>query len=221
MWLLLVRRTGLRLLVFVCSIQATDKKGAAGAAAAATAAAAAPEEPVDTEAAERKKRADQLRAEAAEVEGEIYGPRITAADKANDRKSLRRKLDRKLFLIVKKDNVWQFPDTDIQQGSTDTVRGAAERALAITFAPSLSRYFVGNAPIGVDTFPLAPEAQQKRNTYGDKIFYTYAYYLKGAVTVKDASVSEHLWVTKDELSEYFDEKRLSYLVKVLPMEGLF
>jgi len=50
---------------------------------------------------------------------ELYGPRITEADTANDRKSLYRKLDKKLFLIVKRQrdqHAWQFPQGDWVQG---------------------------------------------------------------------------------------------------------
>jgi large subunit ribosomal protein L46 len=46
-------------------------------------------------------------------------PRITAADKSDDRKSLMRKLDRRLYLIVKTPkNVWQFPQVEHKAGET-------------------------------------------------------------------------------------------------------
>jgi large subunit ribosomal protein L46 len=41
--------------------------------------------------------------------------RITEADKKNDIKSLERKLDQFLYLIVKNNNEWQFPNTEVKE----------------------------------------------------------------------------------------------------------
>lgn len=47
--------------------------------------------------------------------------RETEADRTNDRKSLDRKLDQSLYLIVKRnraDNAWQFPQGKIMENET-------------------------------------------------------------------------------------------------------
>ncbi|EMP35226.1 39S ribosomal protein L46, partial [Chelonia mydas] len=60
------------------------------------------------------------------------GPRITDADKRNDRTSLNRKLDRNLMLLVKEkvgnQELWLLPQAEWQAG--ETLRSTAERALA-------------------------------------------------------------------------------------------
>nr|XP_033776362.1 39S ribosomal protein L46, mitochondrial isoform X2 [Geotrypetes seraphini] len=66
------------------------------------------------------------------------GPRVTDADKKNDRMSLNRKLDDNLVLLVKEkignEEVWLLPQVDWQCG--ETIRQTAERALAAVSAAS-------------------------------------------------------------------------------------
>lgn len=72
---------------------------------------------------------------------ELYGPRITEADKANDRKSLYRKLDKKLFLIVKRgrdQHTWQFPQGDWVKG--EMIREVSSNALCHV-GHGLARYY--------------------------------------------------------------------------------
>jgi hypothetical protein len=125
--------------------------------------------------------------------------------------------------VIKKKGVdsWQFPDAAYKEGAHESMRQVAESAVSSTFTDSFQRYFVGNAPIGVTTVPYSAEVQKKQNTFGDKVFFYYAYYIQGTLALKDANVADHAWVTKDELPEYLDAKSVEYLHKVLPMEGLF
>lgn len=81
---------------------------------------------------ERESRAEELRKANETQSAELFGPRITEADKANDRKSLYRKLDKKLFLIVKRkrdQHTWQFPQGDWVKG--EMIREVRTRDLSV------------------------------------------------------------------------------------------
>ncbi|KAE8707994.1 Desiccation-related protein [Hibiscus syriacus] len=74
----------------------------------------------------------------------VPAPRITEADKTNDRKSLQRALDRRLYLLLYGDSngapsgnpVWHFPEN------------CAKSALESVLGGLSHTYFVGNAPMG-------------------------------------------------------------------------
>ena len=68
-------------------------------------------------------------------------PRVTEADKKNDRRSLERRLQDSLFFVVKRnreENAWQFPQGKLKD--EETLRSAAERII--------------DRATGVNTFPL-------------------------------------------------------------------
>ncbi|KAH9293773.1 hypothetical protein KI387_041023, partial [Taxus chinensis] len=81
-------------------------------------------------------------------------PRVTEADKLNDRRSLQRALDRRLFLIIhgtpygaSEDRpVWHFPEK--LYAGEETLRKCAESALQSIIGCLSNVFFVGNAPCG-------------------------------------------------------------------------
>jgi hypothetical protein len=185
-----------------------DKKGGAGA------------EAEDEEAKakrERESRAEELRKANETQSAELYGPRITEADKANDRKSLYRKLDKKLFLIVKRQrdqHTWQFPQGDWVQG--EMIRESGQRQFIEKFSKDLDVYFAGNCPAGVYGYEFPRDVQKKLNAYGAKVFFMYGYYIKGSIKILDDSIVDHLWVTKEELAEYLDPESYKFAAQMLP-----
>eukprot|EP00461_Guttulinopsis_vulgaris_P000878 UN00878 len=150
-------------------------------------------------------------------------PHITKEDKANNRKSLYRKLDEPLYLICKvqqdfnknlPDEIWMFPTTEVREG--ETVRSAAERTL-FYHAGDLTHYTLGNAPIIYHDNELSaimkkdyPDAKKCKN------FYMHAVYLGGgAVQLEpDGEITDFAWVTQGELSEYFTSKHTEDLLKL-------
>mmetsp|Transcript_6214 Transcript_6214/g.22879 ORF Transcript_6214/g.22879 Transcript_6214/m.22879 type:complete len:325 (+) Transcript_6214:130-1104(+) len=71
--------------------------------------------------------------------------RETEADVANDHKSLNRKLDQRLFLLVKeKGKDWGFLSASHE--ASEPLRRTAERAVGIANAAEKYVYFVGNVP---------------------------------------------------------------------------
>ncbi|OMO94501.1 Ribosomal protein L46 [Corchorus capsularis] len=84
----------------------------------------------------------------------VPAPRISEADKTNDRKSLQRALDRRLYLLIYGNSygapsgkpVWHFPEKVYD--SEETLRKCAESALTYVLGDLSHTYFVGNAPMG-------------------------------------------------------------------------
>jgi len=175
----------------------------------------------DREAREARLQAIRERMQAAVIEK--VGSRITEADRQNNRHSLYRKLDSKLFLIVKKnrrENAWQFPQGPLL--SNEMLRPAAERIFAEECnvkSPSLQSIFVGNGPLYFHTYKYPENLQKELNTYGAKVFFVYSYYLEGEVNIDNNHVIDYAWVTKTELKDYFTEDLWESINVSLPNNG--
>ncbi|PPS03444.1 hypothetical protein GOBAR_AA17196 [Gossypium barbadense] len=136
----------------------------------------------------------------------VPAPRITEADKTNDRKSLQRALDRRLYLLLYSDSnaapsrkpVWHFPEKVYD--SEETLRKCAESALASVLGDLSHTYFVGNAPMGhmvIQQMENVPEPF-KRFFFKSQVIDTNKFNIR--------KCKDFVWVTKDELLEYFPEQ---------------
>ncbi|KAF5464359.1 hypothetical protein F2P56_014440 [Juglans regia] len=137
----------------------------------------------------------------------VPAPRITEADKKNDKKSLQRALDRRLYLLLYGkaygapggEPVWHFPEK--VYGSEKTLRNCAESALESVIGDLSHTYFVGNAPMGYIIQPT----DTKSNIPSFKRFF-----FKSQVIATNkfdiGKCEDFVWVTKDELLEYFPEQ---------------
>ncbi|KAL4563787.1 hypothetical protein LXL04_027833 [Taraxacum kok-saghyz] len=102
----------------------------------------------------------------------VPAPRITEADKINDKKSLQRALDRRLYLLLfgdsygtpKGQDVWHFPEKVYR--SEETLRKCTESALESVIGDLSHTYFVGNAPMG---HIAMPPAEKNKDTPSFKI----------------------------------------------------
>jgi len=171
---------------------------------------------------DRLARIEAIRATKREVAKVKVGSRTTEADRKNDTRSLYRKLDQKLFLIVKKHRPnyqWQFPQSSWKEG--ETMRQTAERIVKTKFnvQNSLHSWLVGHSPISYVSYTYPEDQQKILNTYGAKIFFYYGFYINGAVSL-DKSIVDYAWVTKDELSLYLKGDYLEELKLVLPNNGI-
>lgn len=153
------------------------------------------------------------------------GPRITKADLMNDRKSLRRKLDQKLFLLVKKERAthpWQLPQISFpiyesfEENKTPNLREYAQSHVNNLFGKTADVYMCGNAPYGLYSYPFPKSVQKEFDAYGAKLFFYYGFYVKGNIVVS-GKYNDHVWVTKEEMEEYVQDKSLyRYLEALLP-----
>lgn len=76
-------------------------------------------------------------------------PRETEADRKKDLRSLERKLDKTLYLLVKKpreDHCWQFPQGVVKDD--DVLHTTAERSLREMCGNNMNIWYVGQVPIG-------------------------------------------------------------------------
>ncbi|KAI3966293.1 hypothetical protein MKW92_004935 [Papaver armeniacum] len=120
----------------------------------------------------------------------VPAPRITEADKNNNRKSLQRALDRRLYLLLYGNSyespagkpVWHFPEKVYEK--EETLRQCAESALQSVIGDLSHTYFVGNAP--------------------------FRFFFKSQVIAANkfnvGKCEDYVWVTKDELLEYYPEQ---------------
>lgn len=139
----------------------------------------------------------------------VPAPRVTEADKTNDRRSLQRALDRRLYLLIygkaygapNGTPVWHFPEKVHE--SEETLRKCAEFALESVIGDLSHTYFVGNAPMGhmVVTQPTESGLDLpscKRFFFKSQVIATNKF--------KIGKCDDFVWVTKDELLEYFPDQ---------------
>lgn len=148
----------------------------------------------------------------------IPAPRVTEADKSNDRRSLKRALDRRLYLIMhgtpygapKDKPVWHFPEK--LYTNEETLRKCAESALKSVIGGLSNCYFVGNAP-------CAHIAVQSKQSGDEDPSYFKQFFFRSQViasqSYKVSKCDDYVWVTKDELLEYFDPEQQPFLQKML------
>ncbi|WZZ56098.1 hypothetical protein YC2023_056205 [Brassica napus] len=138
----------------------------------------------------------------------VPAPRVTEADKNNDKKSLYRALDKKLYLLIfgkpfgatSDKPVWHFPEKVYD--SEPTLRKCAESALKSVLGDLTHTYFVGNAP-------MAHLAIQPTEETPDLPSYKRFFFKCSVVAASKYNISnceDFLWVTKDELLEFFPEQ---------------
>ncbi|GAB4813991.1 hypothetical protein N2152v2_001037 [Parachlorella kessleri] len=135
-------------------------------------------------------------------------PLETEADRAGDRRSLRRRLDQRIFLLVrpagKADAPYMLPHSQHKEG--ETIRQTAERVLGETVTvEEVQPYFVGNSPAG------------HVETEAGTMFFNRCQLIQGTPSLRPGSgYSDYAWVAKDELGEYIKHRpTLELLRKML------
>ncbi|NXT18823.1 RM46 protein, partial [Syrrhaptes paradoxus] len=142
-------------------------------------------------------------------------PRITDADKSNNRKSLNRKLDSNLMLLVKQKignkELWLLPQVEWQPG--ETLRSTAERAMATFLGDHVQAKTLGNAPYGIYKYKF-PRAIRTEDNVGAKVFFFKAFLQSSDLSQAELK-EDHLWVTKDELGDYLKPEYLKKINRFL------
>ncbi|XP_066146836.1 large ribosomal subunit protein mL46 [Euwallacea fornicatus] len=136
--------------------------------------------------------------------------RITKADKANDIKSLQRKLDKSLVLLVNQKvgekSFYLLPQGKLNDG--ETLRQCAERIFKEKCGPNVKVQIFGNAPCGFYKY-MYPKKIRNESSTGAKIFIYFARYSSGQITGTDFK-----WLDKNELNQILPE---DYKKSVLPI----
>ena len=138
--------------------------------------------------------------------------RETDADRANDTKSMERKLAEALYLLVKPTpaDPWQLPRSPID-GDDEYLREACERVIAEQCGEELYTYIMGNAPVG---FWDTNSGTDLRREFFMKAIIVDLY---NSGPVDPSLTGDHIWVSKEELPNYItdDDDYLTFLQKLL------
>ncbi|CCJ30632.1 unnamed protein product [Pneumocystis jirovecii] len=129
---------------------------------------------------------DDVYDEAREEKERIALSRETEADRKGDLRSLERKLDKTLYLLVKKpreEHCWQFPQGLVTDD--DVLHTAAKRSLSNICGNNMNIWYVGCTPIG-----------------NVQIFFMRARIMAGQVKLNSTVAVDWVWVTKDEIRQY-------------------
>lgn len=125
--------------------------------------------------------------------------RLTEADSKNDVKSIHRKLDQSLLLLVQQkignDLYWVLPQGINKEG--ETMRQTAERVLRECCGNSLKTRFFGNAPCGVYKYKYPHSVLKEGSSVGAKIFFFKAQFLDG--TPNKGQIADYQWAARNEL----------------------
>ncbi|CAG9785615.1 unnamed protein product [Diatraea saccharalis] len=126
---------------------------------------------------------------------------VTEADKAGNKASIERCLQRHLVLVTTlklgQDTKTILPQGKWQEG--ETLRQAAERVLLQHCGSDLKVQFLSNAPCGFYKYKYPSEIDGK---VGAKVFFYYANYKSGNVN-KNVKAN---WLTRNELTEILPDK---------------
>lgn len=130
-----------------------------------------------------------------------FASRSTEADTMNDTKSLKRKLDDNLVLIVKQqlghEDYWVLPQGLWKDG--ETLRETSERILKETCGNIHVRFY-GNAPCGFYKYKYPKQKREQSNIEGAKIFFFKAKLLDGNVE-ENGVWTDYEWLTVQELNK--------------------
>ncbi|KAI4142793.1 MAG: hypothetical protein LQ341_003112 [Variospora aurantia] len=140
-------------------------------------------------------------------------PRVTEADRAGDRRSLDRLLQRTLYLVVRRrDGRWWFPSDGLV--GKESLHTAAERILIQAGGLNMNTWIVGNIPLGhyVRNYlkPRVVEKEEEDNTSQDQIRGTKYFFMKGRIMAGQANLKDNnnkkgltdfQWLAKDEVQK--------------------
>ncbi|GAA6024791.1 hypothetical protein JCM10207_005587 [Rhodosporidiobolus poonsookiae] len=155
--------------------------------------------------AEEEGRAYEAAREEVEGSSEVVGRLETQADKTGDVRSLERKADRTLYLVLKKDrkeHAWQFPQGAVE--GTESLADAAVRELKEEVGPDVDVWSVGRVPAGAMEYGMKSKVEGKDKS---RVFFMPLRILRGqAVPNKKEGIVDFAWLTKEEVRERVDPK---------------
>ncbi|KAF5270334.1 hypothetical protein FQR65_LT05522 [Abscondita terminalis] len=133
-----------------------------------------------------------------------FADRITEDDRLNNTKSLNRKLDKHLVLLLKQKlgnkQLFLLPQGARQEG--ETLRQTAERVVKESCGHDLKIQFYGNAPSGFYKYTYPTEVRKQNETVGAKVFIYFARYCSG----KPAESIDFKWLDRVELEKELHPK---------------
>ncbi|BGP20988.1 hypothetical protein JCM10213_000184 [Rhodosporidiobolus nylandii] len=160
----------------------------------------------DTGAEGTEQREFELAREEVEGSREVV-PRETEADRKGDVKSLERKADRTLYLLLKKDrkeHAWQFPQGAVE--ANESLADAARRELLEECGPNVDVWSVGRVPAGAMEYQHAG-GKKVEGKDAARVFFLPARIVRGQVVPnKKEGIVDFAWLTKEEVRDKVDQK---------------
>ncbi|KAI9809415.1 MAG: 54S ribosomal protein L17 mitochondrial [Pycnora praestabilis] len=132
-------------------------------------------------------------------------PRITEADSTGDERSLNRRLQRSLYLLVKgTEGRWTFPSASLMM--KENLHQAAERILVQSGGLNMNTWAVGHVPVGYYGYAYQkPMSNQENGTeeLGEKTFFMKARIMTGqaSLTENKFGLVDFKWLDKDEIEK--------------------
>lgn len=151
-------------------------------------------------------------------------PRVTDADETGDERSLERRLDRTLYLLVREaQGRWRFPASELvgkeslhqvcrtavskTMHDSSLIRAqAAERIIVQTGGVNMNTWVVGHVPIGFFRFKLGkPRLIEDSGVeeVGEKTFFMKGRIMAGGPNLAEnkLGLSDYKWLSKDEIAK--------------------
>ncbi|GFN84514.1 39S ribosomal protein l46, mitochondrial [Plakobranchus ocellatus] len=148
----------------------------------------------------------------AEIKSFTPASRVTQADEQQNQKSVERRLESSLYLLVKQNIAgrehWVLPQATWENG--ETLRQTAERALS-SVCGDVKATVLGNAPCAVAKYEPPKEDEEKPI----KLFFYKAWYREGNVNTDSGLASDYVWVTKEEFKDFCHNSYNGHLKKFI------
>lgn len=125
-------------------------------------------------------------------------PRLSEADTKNDLRSLERKLDRTLYLVVKQKSGWKFPAKALENRARENLHDVAPASVIDSLGNKMDIWLVSNLPVGV----------HKEGGGSEKTYFLRGHVLAGNAELakdKKSGVEEFQWLTKEEIEKLMGE----------------
>ncbi|SJX65556.1 related to MRPL17-mitochondrial ribosomal protein, large subunit [Sporisorium reilianum f. sp. reilianum] len=141
-------------------------------------------------------------------------PRTTQADASNDVRSLERKLDRTLYLVVKQKSAkgaaaWRFPAKALTNIKRENLHDVAPASVTDILGNKMDIWMVSNLPVGL---------YKPASAAAEKTYFLRAHVLAGNAELTQAKgndVEEFQWLTKEEIEKLMESSYWSNVEDLL------
>ncbi|KAN0095855.1 39S mitochondrial ribosomal protein L46 domain containing protein [Hyaloscypha variabilis] len=153
------------------------------------------------------------------VDRELERPlkRFTDADRKGEFTRLDRRLERTLYLLVKREGGgWGFPAGEVE--GREGLHQAAERVLVQTAGVNMNTWIVGRVPVGHHIInPYLNRESGELEQQGVRTFFMKGRIMAGQANLKGNlfGLSEFKWLTKQEVKKHVADKYWSYVKNMM------
>ncbi|KAL8707879.1 MAG: hypothetical protein Q9220_007163 [cf. Caloplaca sp. 1 TL-2023] len=183
-----------------------------------------PEEQVEALLRDAEVEVPQEGEESQEVKKEVVErpmPRVTEADRVGDMRSLDRRLQRTLYLVVKSrdDGDWWFPSDSLV--GKESLHTAAERIIVHAGGVNMNTWVIGNIPLGHFVMnygtSMIAEKDRPQDTRGEKFFFMKGRIMAGQANLKDnkLGLTDFQWLAKDEIQKALTPRNWNAIKNIL------